>query len=77
MNLFEVLDELKVKPDLQKTFESVEVEKITASRSTGRTVIHLKSKHLLEFQQLEEMTKAVSEQFFRGTGTTAEFSVEY
>ncbi|MBO5351828.1 MAG: PolC-type DNA polymerase III [Lachnospiraceae bacterium] len=77
MNLFEVLDDLKVKPDLEIPFREVEVEKITASRSTGKTVIHLKSRHLLEYSQLEEMTKAVSEQFFRAAGASAELAVTY
>ena len=55
MNLFEVFEEIRVKPDLENVFRDVEVEKVTASRSTGRTVIHLMAKRLIEFHDLTEM----------------------
>ena len=77
MNLFEVFEELQVKNELKNTFREVEVVKITASRSTGNTVIHLASRHLLEFQQIEEMERIVSEQFFGRVGKRAKFAIEY
>ena len=77
MNLFEVFEEIRVKPDLESAFREVEVVKVTASRTSGRTVIHLKSKRLLEFHQLTEMEQALAEQFFGRVGQKVELSVEY
>ena len=77
MNLFEVFEELQVKKELQSAFLEVEVLKITTSRSTGNTVIHLASKRLLEFDLLNEMERIVSEQFFGRVGKRAKFAVEY
>ena len=77
MNLFEVFEEIRVKPDLENVFRDVEVEKVTASRSTGRTVIHLKAKRLIEFYDLTEMEAALTAQFFGRVGQKVELSVKY
>ncbi|MBE5950288.1 MAG: PolC-type DNA polymerase III [Lachnospiraceae bacterium] len=77
MNLFEVFEELQVKNELKNTFREVEVVKITTSRSTGNTVIHLSSRHLLDFDLLCEMERIISEQFFGRVGKRAKFAVEY
>ena len=37
LNLFEVFEEIRVKPDLENVFRDVEVLKVTASRSSGKT----------------------------------------
>ncbi len=77
MNLFEVFEEIHVKPDLENAFQEVEVEKITASRIAGKTVLHLKSRRLLEFQQKEEMERVLEKQFFGQTGQKVEFAIVY
>ena len=77
MNLFEVFEDIKVKEELEGVFRDVEVVKVTASRSTGKTVIHLKSRHLLELYHLEEMEQAIYNQFFGRVGQKVEFAVEY
>ena len=77
MNLFEVFEEIRVKPELESAFHEVEVEKITASRSTGKTVIHLKSRHLLEYRRLMEMEQILASQFFGRAGQQVELSVKY
>ena len=77
MNLFEVFEEVHVKPELENVFREVEVEKVTASRSTGRTIIHLKSKRLLEHHDLSEMEVALTTQFFVRVGQKVELSVTY
>ncbi|MBQ8633421.1 MAG: PHP domain-containing protein, partial [Lachnospiraceae bacterium] len=77
MNLFEVFEEVHVKPDLENVFRDVEVEKVSASRSTGRTIIHLKAKRLIEFHDLTEMEAALTTQFFGRVGQKVELSVEY
>ena len=77
MDLFEVFEEIRVKPDLENVFKDVDVKKITASRSTGKTVVHLCSKRLLEYHDLEEMEAALTTQFFGRVGQKVELSVEY
>ena len=64
MNLFEVFDEIRVKSNLENVFQDVEVVKVTASRSTGKTTIHLQSRRLIEYQDLIEMEQALYGQFF-------------
>lgn len=77
MNLFEVFEEIHVKPELENTFQEVEVEKITASRTAGKTIIHLKSRRLLEFQQKSEMEQILETQFFGRNGQKVELAVRY
>ena len=77
MNLIEVFEGLKVKPDLESVFRDVTVEKLTASRSSGQTIVHLISRHLLEYRQIKEMEHAISEQFFGRMGKKAQLSVTY
>ena len=77
MNLFEIFEEVHVKPDLENVFRDVEVEKVTASRSTGRTIIHLKAKRLIEFHNLTEMEDTLTSQFFGRVGQKVELSVKY
>ena len=77
MNLFEVFEEVRVKPELEGMFREVEVVKVTASRSSGKTVIHLKSRHLLGYRNLEDMEQALTTQFFGRVGQKVELSVEY
>ena len=77
MNLFEVFEEIHVKPDIESAFREVDVIKVTASRSSGRTIVHLKSKHLLEYKQIEEMEQALTSQFFGRMCQKSELSIEY
>ena len=77
MNLFEVFEEIRVKPNLENIFRDVEVVKVTASRSTGKTIIHLNSKRLIEYQDLVGMEQALYGQFFSRVGQIVMLSVEY
>jgi len=77
MNLFEVFEELHVKPEMVSAFQDAEVVKVSAFRSSGRTVVHLKSRRLLEYKQLMSMEQALTEQFFGRMGQKAELSVVY
>ena len=77
MNLFEVFDEVPVKPDLETVFRDVEVVKVTASRSTGKTIVHLKSRRLIEHQDIVKIEQELYGQFFGRVGQTVVLSVEY
>ena len=77
MNLFEVFEELQVKPELESIFREVEVEKITASHLTGNTFLHLKSRHLLEFRHVNEMEQLVKNQYFGKVGPVVKLEVTY
>ena len=77
MNLFEVFDEIRIKPDLENVFRDVDVLKVTTSRSSGKTTVHLKSRRLIEHQDLTEMEQVLYGQFFGRVGQTVILSVEY
>ena len=77
MNLFEVFEELQVKKELENAFLKVEVVKIVTSRSTGDTIIYLRSKQLLENSTVMMMQKEIFKQFFGKLGRTVRLSVEY
>ena len=76
MNLFEVFEEIRVKPNLENIFRDVDVVKVTASRSTGKTTIHLNSKRLIEYQDLVGMEQALYGQFFSRVGQIVMLSVD-
>jgi len=77
LNLFEVFEEIRVKPELESVFHDVEVIKVTASRSTRKTIVHLKSRRLIEHHDLSEMEQVLYGQFFARVGQTVVLSVEY
>ena len=72
-----MFEELQVKKELENAFLNVEVVKIVTSRSSGDTVIHLKSKQLLENSVVMMMQKEMFKQFFGKLGKTVRFSLEY
>lgn len=77
MNLFELFEDIQVKSELKTAFFEAEVVKLTASKSTGMTVVHLQSRHLLDFSEITEVEKVLTEQFFGRAGKGVKLAVDY
>lgn len=77
MVFFEVFDNLSVGQDLQKLFEEVEVERVTASKNHERLKIYIKSTRLITYRNLTKMEYQMKKQLFSGTPVNLFFIQKY
>lgn len=77
MVFFEVFDNLSVGQDLQKLFEEVEVERVTASKNHERLKIYIKSRRLITYRNLTKMEYQMKKQLFSGTPVNLFFIQRY
>lgn len=76
-SFFEVLPELKVDDKLHQLFRDIVVDKVVFDNATTTLAIHMRSRQIVHFAQIEKMQDAIKNKLFPTTDLTVRLDQQY
>ncbi|MEG0952605.1 MAG: PHP domain-containing protein, partial [Niameybacter sp.] len=76
-SFFEVLPELKVDDKLHQLFKDIVVEKVVFDNATATLAIHMRSRQIIHFANIEKMQNAIKDKLFPTTELSILLNQQY